>query len=245
VWESAANGRSLTFHLAGINNQNFIMKDEETGSWWQQVSGEAIHGPLKGTKLAPVLHDELSFGMWKREQPNGRLLRPDSRVESQYEAENWEEQYSKLRVVVPIDAADRLSPRSLVIGIKLNGVAKAYPFSDLERQSPIIDELGGVPLLVVLGEDRKSVRAFDRSVEGRALEFFAKPDSRPIEMVDAETGTTWDFSGKAVDGRLTGKRLKQILLLKDYWFDWKIYNPKTSVYTLGERDIYRKEAPRR
>jgi hypothetical protein len=37
----------LNFHLAGINNQNFIMRDEETGTWWQQVSGTAIQGPLK------------------------------------------------------------------------------------------------------------------------------------------------------------------------------------------------------
>jgi hypothetical protein len=33
VWETTVNGRVLHFHLAGINNQNFIMRDEETGSW--------------------------------------------------------------------------------------------------------------------------------------------------------------------------------------------------------------------
>ena len=35
----AVDGRRLHFHLAGINNQNFIMQDEETGTWWQQVTG--------------------------------------------------------------------------------------------------------------------------------------------------------------------------------------------------------------
>jgi Protein of unknown function (DUF3179) len=249
VWESTVGGRPLKFHLAGINNQNFIMRDEETGSWWQQVSGEAIQGPLKGARLNPVSHDELSFGVWKREQPQGRLLKPDPLVASQYESEDWEERYANLRVVVPVDAADRLSPRALVIGIKSNGAAKAYPFADLEKQSPIIDRLGGVPLLIVLGEDRKSVRAFDRSIEGRTLEFFVRPDSRPLErpleLIDAETGTIWDFTGSAVKGRLAGRRLKQVPVLKDYWFDWKIYNPKTSIYTLGEREIDRKEAPRR
>jgi hypothetical protein len=28
--------------------------------------------------------------------------------------------------------------------------------------------------------------------------------------------------------------LKKIFALKDYWFDWKIYHPDTTVYTLGE-----------
>lgn len=237
MWETTVNGRNLKFHLAGINNQNFIMRDEETGSWWQQVSGEAIQGPMKGAKLNPVFHDELSFAVWKREQPGGRVLKPDPRVAAKYESADWEEKYEKLRVVTPVDAADKLPPRALVVGVKLNGEARAYPVTTLEKQSPILDELGGVPLLIVLGEDKKSVRVFERSVEGRALEFFVKPDSQPLQLIDAETATTWDFTGKAVSGPLAGKQLKRVALLKDYWFDWKIYNPKTSVFTLGEREL--------
>jgi hypothetical protein len=34
VWASAVDGRTLTFHLAAINNQNFIMQDDQTGTWW-------------------------------------------------------------------------------------------------------------------------------------------------------------------------------------------------------------------
>jgi hypothetical protein len=54
VWSSAIDGRVLTFRLVGINNQNFVMQDDQTGSWWQQVSGEAILGPLKGRRLTLV-----------------------------------------------------------------------------------------------------------------------------------------------------------------------------------------------
>jgi len=53
------------------------MRDEETGSWWQQVSGKAIHGPLQGHQLKSVFHDEVSFAIWKGEQPDGRVLKPD------------------------------------------------------------------------------------------------------------------------------------------------------------------------
>ena len=82
MWEAKVDGRPLRFHLAGINNQNFIMRDEETGSWWQQVSGEAIQGPMKGKRLNAVFWDELSFATWKRERPNGRVLLPDDRVKA-------------------------------------------------------------------------------------------------------------------------------------------------------------------
>ncbi len=216
------------------------MRDEETGSWWQQVTGEAIQGPLKGTKLKQVFHDELSFGIWRREYTGGRVLKPDQRVSSNYEAENWEEEYSRLPVVVPVNPTDKLSPRTLVAGIKAGGVSKAYQLADIEKQSPILDEIGGVPLLIVLGEDRRSVRAFERSVEGRTLEFFAKPNAKPLQLVDAETGSAWDFTGKATGGQLAGRQLNRVYLLKDYWFDWKIYHPKSAVYALGERENGRK-----
>jgi hypothetical protein len=70
-------------------------------------------------------------------------------------------------------------------------------------------------------------------VEGNVLEFFVKPETG--EIIDAQTGSIWDFSGRAVSGELAGKQLRKIPVLKDYWFDWKIYNPETQLYTLGAR----------
>jgi hypothetical protein len=228
----------LTFHLAGINNQNFIMRDEETGTWWQQVSGEAIHGPLKGKKLTHVYNDELTFALWKRENRQGRVLKPDERVKQNYEAADWEEQYAKFRVVTPVDPNDKLPPRALIAGLTVNGKALAYPLTALGKQRLILDNIGSgggvTPIFIVLGDDNKSVRAFERLVDGRTLEFHVKPETSPIQLLDAETLTTWDFNGKAVSGPLAGKQLKKIFALKDYWFDWKIYNPNTRVYTLGE-----------
>ena len=57
------DGLTLTFHLAGINNQNFLMRDDQTGSYWQQVSGIAIAGPLKGRALKLIPADEVTFGL--------------------------------------------------------------------------------------------------------------------------------------------------------------------------------------
>jgi hypothetical protein len=238
VWESEVDGKKLTFHLAGINNQNFIMRDDETGTWWQQVSGEAIHGPLKGKKLTPVYNDELTFTLWKRENRQGRVLKPDERVKQNYETADWEEKYAKLRVVTPMDPNDKLPPRTLLTGLVVDGRAVAYPLPALEKQRLILDSIGAgkgvTPIFIVLGDDNKSVRAFERTVDGRPLEFFVKADTAPIQLADAETASTWDFAGKAVSGPLAGKQLKKIVALKDYWFDWKIYHPDTKVYTLGE-----------
>jgi hypothetical protein len=237
VWEATIGGRILHFHLAGINNQNFIMRDEETGSWWQQVTGEAIFGPLKGQQLRSVIHDELTFGLWKNERPGGRVLRPDEALLSagKYAPANWEERMTKVPVTTSqkVDAA--LTPRTLVVGLTVNGAAIAYPFDAVVKQSPILDDVGGVPIIIVAGDDQKSVRAFERVIEGRKLELFRKQGIGPLRLVDAETASEWDFTGKAVGGALNGKQLKKVPILNDYWFDWKIYNPGTTIYQLGKR----------
>ena len=225
------NGKQLRFRLSGINNQNFIMRDEETGTWWQQVSGEAILGPLKGHKLEPVPQDELTFAQWRREQPRGRVLRPDPKV-TEYVGSDWEAEIAKLPTVTPL-IDRRLEPRTLIVGVREDGQARAYPMSAIVKQSPIVDTIGSTPVLVLVAEDKKSVRAFERVVDGQKLELFAKPGTS--QLVDAQTGSEWDFTGRATAGPLAGKSLRKIEVLNDYWFDWRTYNPKTTIYSIGAR----------
>jgi hypothetical protein len=179
--------------------------------------------------------DELSFGIWKRENPNGRVLQPDQKLlEAQhYESADWEKQVGKMRVTTSAQLDSVLEPRALIVGIKEGGQSKAYLFSAIEKEGPVLDMIGGTYIVIFVGDDKKSVRAFEREIDDRMLEFFVKPDSS--EIVDAETGSTWDFSGKAVAGELSGKQLKRVAVIKDYWFDWKTYHPDTQLYTAGSR----------
>ena len=45
------------------------MRDEETGTYWQQITGAAVSGPLAGRVLKLIPSDELTFALWKTEQP--------------------------------------------------------------------------------------------------------------------------------------------------------------------------------
>ena len=164
-------------------------------------------------------------------------MRPNEQIAQagKYVPANWEERMVKVPVATSVAIDKSLEPRTLVIGVSVNGVSKAYPFDALVKQSLILDDVGSVPIFIVLGEDKRSVRAFERSVDGRKLEFFRKPNISTFAMVDAETGSEWDFTGKATGGQLSGRQLKQVAILNDYWFDWMTYNPKTHVYKLGDR----------
>ena len=210
------DGRPLHFHLFGINNQNFIMRDDETGSWWQQVSGEAIFGPMKGRRLTLVPMDELSFALWKREHPNGRVLRPDPTV-TKYEKKDWESHIDKLPLAIHA-RSKRLPDREIVFGITIDGHDKAYPMRAVLAQSPIIDTIGRTNVVLIAADDGRSIRAFDRG----NVELFRNGD----KLFDTR-GTEWDFTGRSANGA----QLRTIPLLKDYWFDWENYHPNTVVYT--------------
>jgi hypothetical protein len=126
----------------------------------------------------------------------------------------------------------KLGERTLVMGVTVDGKSVAYPLSVLQKQSPIIDLVGSTAIVVVLGDDRRSVRAFERTVDGRRLEFFQKTDGGAVQLIDAETGSTWNFEGTATSGPLVGKELKKVFVLEDYWFDWRLYHPDTRIYDL-------------
>jgi hypothetical protein len=230
VWESSVGGRVLKFHLAGINNQNFIMKDEETGTWWQQVSGKGIAGVHTGDQLTAVLHDEVSFAIWKQEHPEGRVLKPADDNPWKKFSDDWETKTAKLPTPARSSEDSRLEPRTEILGIRIGNRAKAYPLALLQERAPVLDTIDETRVIILVADDKKSVRVFDRNVDGNKLELFKETNSAVFRLRDAETGSEWDFAGQCLSGPMQGKRLKQVYALKDYWFDWHNYNPQTVIY---------------
>ena len=90
--------------------------------------------------------------------------------------------------------------------------------------------MGGVPIVVVVAEDGRSVRAFDRRVDGQDREFVLVPGTGLPVLVDLLSGTEWSFAGEALRGPLSGRRLTRVPFLLDYWFDWQTYHPDTEVH---------------
>ena len=250
------NGKVLNFYLAGINNQNFLMRDRETGSWWQQITGKAIYGPLKGAMLELVLSDELTFGEWKSEVSGGTVLAPVQKYVKEYDP-NWEPEVAKLPVVISFPGTE-LKSRDVVVGLEMEGASRAYPWDTLVKQSPIVERVHGTPLLIAVGPDGKSFRVFISRVDGKDAEFFLKaeaesgtapvagaptgsnavtgaeskapPSPKPWTLLDTATASEWNFEGCAVSGASQGKCLDRVPALKDYWFDWRNYHPDTTIY---------------
>ena len=233
MWKREVRGLTLTFRLAGINNQNFLMRDDQTGSYWQQISGKAVSGPMKGSQLELVHSDELTFALWKGEHPSGKVLKPVAQFQSEYETKDWDVEMAKARTVVSTSGTP-FGPRELMFGVELNGRARAYVLSEILKQKLIQDTVGGTPVIVVVGADNQSVRVFQPEIPGvnSSVDFYREPatDARLPLLMDAATGSRWSFAGCAVSGPSQGKCLKPVPGLKDYWFDWYLYHPDTTVF---------------
>jgi hypothetical protein len=182
------NGRVLHFYLAGINNQNFLMRDRETGTWWQQITGKAIYGPLRGASLELVLSDELTFGEWKSEVSNGKVLAEVPKYVKEYDS-NWEAEVAKLPVVISFPGTE-LKSRDVVVGLEINGTSRAYPWERLVKQSPVIDRVHGIPLLLAVGPDGKSFRVFISRIDGQDAEFFLQGETEDGTKAETKNDTS-------------------------------------------------------
>ncbi len=234
------NERALHFYLAGINNQNFLMRDKETGSGGSRSPARRSMARSQGAALELVLSDELTFGEWRTEFPAGQVLAPVAKYTKEYEP-NWEPKVAKLPVVISFPGTE-LKSRDVVIGLTIDGAARAYPWETFAKQSPVLDRVNGTPLLLALGPDGKSFRVFVSRIDGHDAEFFLQgeetadaPAEKPAEkkqwvLLDTLTASQWNFQGCATSGPAQGKCLDRIPALKDYWFDWRNYHPDTTLY---------------
>ncbi|HCL83130.1 MAG TPA: hypothetical protein DIC22_04100, partial [Chitinophagaceae bacterium] len=85
VYSPLINGKPETFRLAGMDHFNAMFEDETTKSWWQQATGVAIAGPLKGYHLEEIPSRQASLASWIRDHPNSTILQPDSNFKKDYD----------------------------------------------------------------------------------------------------------------------------------------------------------------
>jgi hypothetical protein len=120
-----------------------------------------------------------------------------------------------------------------MLGITLGVQSKAYPLKAIYAATLIEDRIGSLPVLIVVGPDHASLRAFSASPAGQNTPLTFIPSAASAGqaiMTDTETNSSWNFRGCAISGKFSGQCLEEIDSHKDYWFDWLNHNPSTTVF---------------
>ena len=132
VFEPIVNGHVENFRLVGMDHFNAMFEDSATKSWWQQSTGKAITGPLKGAELPEIGSAQMTVGKFFKLFPEGLVMGADSASLSKYDSLG---RYEKGRSRSKLTGTDSLSwkEKSWVVGISQNGKSKAYDWNDLKN----------------------------------------------------------------------------------------------------------------
>jgi hypothetical protein len=161
--------RELTFIVSGrLWRDSLVMQDEETGTYWSQVTGEAMAGPLKGTKLTMLPTVQTSWKQWLEQHPDTTLLTKSREVRgSQYSA--YFEDPEKMGLFRSRRLVKTLPPKSKIHGIRIGLHALAVPDDSLEAGASADTTLGDERLRITRSPDG-GVRAHRLDAEGVAAE---------------------------------------------------------------------------
>lgn len=221
VFKPEVNNKPEHFRLVGMDHFNAMFEDATTGTWWRQVSGEAIVGPLKGASLEEIPSTQLPLRAWLELHPKSLIMQPDTIFNKQYE---WLAAFDGGDIASDLLRKDSLSwkEKSWVIGVQVGSRARAYDWEDLVRLRVINDTLGGVPLIVSIEQDSASFHVWRRD----SLSFTVHDSV----MVDDKTQSSWNWQGNAFAGALAGQQLAAIQSYQEHWHSWRTFKPHTTRY---------------
>ncbi len=208
-----------------------VMYDRQTDSLWSQLLGEAVEGPLKGTRLEYVASLQTTWAEWKELHPDTLALQKDFRSSSDSYTSYYNN--SSPGVIGESRQDQRLDTKELVVGVALEGAAKAYPFSYLSQELVVNDQVGGRPVVVVFDPASETGAVFSREIDGKVLDLKLETAGGLGDalLVDKQTGATWvAFTGVGLEGSLAGSRLQRIPSTSSFWFGWKDFYTETEVY---------------
>ena len=133
---------------------------------------------------------------------------------------------------LPLEKITDIPPTEPVIGLVLNGEAKAYPLRILMWHEIVNDTVGDVPITVTYCPLCNSAIAFDRRAGGRVLDFGTTGKLRHSDLVmyDRQTESWWQqFLGEAIVGAFAGTTLKMIPVRLESFAEFKARAPEGKV----------------
>jgi hypothetical protein len=247
VFERTVDGVTYDFGTTGnLRFSDLVMYDRQTETWWQQATGRAIVGELTDTQLVFLASQIVSLGDFADAYPGGTVLSRDTGNPRDYGRNPYPgyDRADQEPFLFEGVVDGRIAPKERVVTVELADEAVAYPYSELRKVGLVNDRVAGQAIVVIWepgtasaldapvideGQDAGATGLFRPEADGRMLTFSREAPDAPI--IDTETGSTWDVTGRAIDGPLEGARLEPIPHGDHFWFAWAAFEPSTRIWT--------------
>ena len=241
----ASNGETYDFGSSGfLYRSNKLMYDRQTGTLWNQLTGEPVLGPLADDDLQldvlPILLT--TWSDWHAQHPDTTVLDIDTGFRRDYTlGKAYASYFSSADTMFPVwQRSDLLPDKSHIYALRINGEPKAYPIEAVLAERVVNDELAGTSVVLVAAGEMVRVEADGRTgaqvsyTSGAQVRAYERGDhqftagSADMTLVD-ETGTMWTVTE---DGLISedGATLPRLGGHLAYWFGWFAFFPNTAVY---------------
>lgn len=164
AFDANTQGGRHTFGVSGLLYQSdLLMYDHQTESLWSQVGMHAVAGPLTGEKLTPIFLEHTTWAEWRAAHPMTFVLSTTTGAFRRYDRDPYMGYADQRDLMFDTTHFDpRYHPKEWVVGVEMNGVTKAYPFSELKKaHSPIIDQIGGRSMTIRFDKQSRSASVLD------------------------------------------------------------------------------------
>jgi Protein of unknown function (DUF3179) len=161
VYNRILGQKTLTLGTSDrLYDSNLLFFDQATKSLWSQIKGEAIAGPLTGSRLNPLPSVVTPWGVWKVYHPETLVLNASAADIGKF-AKDSTARYERSRVMLPVSTLDdRMAPKERVLGLSINGASVAFPFTSLDgAKPPVSATVGGTPVTIVYDAASKTAGA--------------------------------------------------------------------------------------
>ncbi len=236
VYARKVSDKELTFESDGrLLHGALVLRDRETGSIWTQADGAAIEGPLAGSAVLVTLPAlQTTWKSWEREQPGTVAL---DKGGAAITASRYADYYADPHRLGPGNTElndTRMGGKALVVGILSGSERVAIPLERLKRDLVVSTVLDRQALAALYDPASDTARVVRREARGHTVtlrrgygDIFGKPT--PPYLLDEETASRWDFSGRATSGRMEGHRLPLFPHRVQFWYAWQAYFPRSRV----------------
>ena len=233
VYRRVVMDRILSFGVSGGILRNVVtIYDRETETYWNQLTGKGLSGPLCSLILVAIPAVNTMWEEWSSGYPFAFTLSKAGSPYGQYDEDHMSAYYYSERTGIrhPVHRDNRLLHKAQIVGINYIGGAVAYPVALLEKARVIHDTLVSEPIVIFHTQDFGTSIVFSVRVENCALSFYEFAG----RYYDEQTNSQWSpVTGIAVSGPLRGQRLIAIPGTTAFWFAWVDHFPETRVYNLG------------
>lgn len=127
--------------------------------------------------------------------------------------------------------SNKVEKDRMVIGIELNGEAKAYPIALIGYHHQVLDTIAGKPIMVTYCTVCHTGRIFEPLVNGKPETFrLVGMDHFNAMFEDATTKSWWrQANGEAITGKLKGQTLPELLSEQTSVEKWLALHPNSLI----------------